>query len=103
MNIEAMREAYPHAQFFNKSCEDMSEIKDFSIALTITSPPYWNVIDYELHTNDPAANYRQLGTQNNQASYNEWLNMLIDVFKQVYRVTLNGGFCAVVLGTILDN
>jgi site-specific DNA-methyltransferase (adenine-specific) len=27
----------------------MPEIKDGEVALTVTSPPYWNAIDYDIH------------------------------------------------------
>ena len=39
------------ATFYCRSSERMTEIEDDSIALTITSPPYWNAIDYDIHAN----------------------------------------------------
>ena len=33
--------------------------------------------------------------------YEDWLNTLKKVFLETYRVTLDGGFCAIVMGTIL--
>jgi site-specific DNA-methyltransferase (adenine-specific) len=27
----------------------MRELNDGSVALTVTSPPYWNAIDYDIH------------------------------------------------------
>ncbi|MDD9797642.1 MAG: hypothetical protein OXT03_00785, partial [Alphaproteobacteria bacterium] len=37
-------------RFYDKSCMNMPQLDDESIALTITSPPYWNAIDYDIHT-----------------------------------------------------
>src|SRR5512140_3189905 len=33
-------------RIYAHSCEDMLELKTDSVALTVTSPPYWNAIDY---------------------------------------------------------
>jgi DNA modification methylase len=36
-------------RIYTHSCEDMRELDDDSVALTVTSPPYWNAIDYDIH------------------------------------------------------
>ncbi len=53
----------------------ISYISDESIHLTFTSPPYYNAKDYSL--------YR---------SYQEYLEFLTDIFKQVHRITKEGRF-----------
>lgn len=53
-------------------------IKDEKIHLTFTSPPYYNARDYSI--------YR---------SYQEYLDFLREVFKEVHRVTKNGRFLIV--------
>ena len=90
-------------RFFNSSCLDMSECEDNSIALTITSPPYWNAIDYDTHTDDNEAWYRERNYDGLGVTYEDWLNTLNKVFQEVYRVTIEGGFCAIVIGTILND
>jgi DNA modification methylase len=45
-------------QIFQHSCENMPEIEDDSVALTVTSPPYWNAIDYEIHAENKTQFYR---------------------------------------------
>ena len=50
-------------------------IKDESFHLTFTSPPYYNARDYSFYK-----------------SYNEYLNFLRKVFKEVHRLTKNGRF-----------
>ena len=89
-------------RFYAKSSMNMVHCDDESIALTITSPPYWNAIDYNLHARDGddvwhrQRDYVQFGK-----TYEEWLANIGKVFKEAYRATIEGGFCAVVIGTIL--
>jgi site-specific DNA-methyltransferase (adenine-specific) len=86
-------------KIFLKSCERMDELPDGSIALTVTSPPYWNAIDYEVHTKDKDANYRY--RQN--VPYEEYMGFLNRCFTEVKRVTKDGGYLAIVVGTVLLN
>ena len=88
-------------RFYHASCLDMSECEDNSIALTITSPPYWNAIDYDTHTSDNEAWYRERNYDGLGKTYKDWLATLKKVFSEAYRVTIDGGFCAIVIGTIL--
>ena len=88
-------------RFYNTSCLDMPECEDDSIALTVTSPPYWNAIDYDTHTKNSEAWYRERNYDGLGVMYEDWLNTLKKVFLETYRVTLDGGFCAIVMGTIL--
>lgn len=50
-------------------------VPDESIHLTFTSPPYYNARDYSIYQ-----------------SYNDYLDFLASVFKEVYRVTKEGRF-----------
>ena len=88
-------------RFYHTSCLDMLECEDNSIALTITSPPYWNAIDYDTHTRDNEAWYRERNYDGLGKTYKNWLTTLKKIFSEVYRVTIDGGFCAIVIGTIL--
>ncbi len=91
-------------RFYCQSSEKMRQVGDGSIALTITSPPYWNAIDYDLHTSGGdeiwhrQREYSQFGK-----TYGEWLERVRQVFQEVHRATMDGGFCAVVIGTILKD
>ena len=91
-------------RFYCQSSENMPQIIDDSIALTITSPPYWDAIDYDLHASEGTEawhrrrDYALLGK-----TYQQWLECLQKVFGEVYRKTMDGGFCAVVIGTILKD
>jgi len=82
----------------HKSCERMEELADGDVALTVTSPPYWNAIDYSAHCQGgPDADYRP----RQQVDYAEYLGFLGRCFAETGRVTRPGGFCAVVVGTVL--
>lgn len=86
-------------RLYCKSCEHMDEVPDDAVDLVVTSPPYWNAIDYEQHVEDPTAWYRT----RQGGPYEEYLDWLQRCFAEVYRVLKPGGFCAVVIGTVLLN
>lgn len=86
---------------YGHSSESMPELADGSVALTVTSPPYWNAIDYDRHARDRRLNYRTRRYAKGFQSYEEYLGLLDRVFGEVYRVTRPGGFAAVVIGTVL--
>lgn len=79
------------------SCERMAELPPDEIALTVTSPPYWNAIDYEQHSKDPSQWYRT----REGGPYEGYLDEVQGVFDAVLRVTKPGGFCAIIIGTVL--
>ena len=91
-------------RFFCQSSVQMQQCDDCSIALTVTSPPYWNAIDYDIHSREGseawhrAREYAAFGD-----SFDDFLGMIEQVFMEVYRVTVEGGFCAIVVGTILHD
>lgn len=91
----------PAHRFFCHSSERMAELKDDEVALTITSPPYWNAIDYDRHTADRTQNYRTRSYSNGFGGYHEYLDLMGRIFREVLRVTRPGGFCSVVIGTVL--
>lgn len=91
-------------QFFCHSSERMPELEPDSIALTVTSPPYWNSIDYDVHANGNAGEwYRTRRYNEGFDDYDEYLDLLTRIFAEVNRVTKPGGFCAIVIGTVLLN
>lgn len=88
-------------KIFRHSCENMAELPNDSVALTVTSPPYWNAIDYDIHASDKRRNYRTRAYRNGYLGYTEYLEWLDKVFAEVFRVTRPGGFCCMVIGTVL--
>ncbi len=79
----------------------MPELSDGSVALTVTSPPYWNAIDYDIHAADKRRNYRTRAYNSGYSGYTEYLDWLDKIFAEVLRVTKPGGFCCIVVGTVL--
>jgi site-specific DNA-methyltransferase (adenine-specific) len=88
-------------KIFAHSCESMYELNDNSVALTVTSPPYWNAIDYDIHAVDKEKNYRTRAYSNGYVEYSHYLDWLQKICAEVLRVTKPGGFCAIVIGTVL--
>ena len=86
------------------SAEDLSPLDDDSVTLTVTSPPYWNAIDYDIHAaNGDNAWYRTRRYAHGYDDYLSYLDWLETVFRPLLAKTRPGGFCAVVVGTVLLN
>jgi len=88
-------------QIFQRSCESMPELSDNRVSLTVTSPPYWNAIDYDIHASDKSQHYRTRAYANGYTEYSNYLDWIEKVFIEVLRVTKPGGFCGIVIGTVL--
>jgi DNA modification methylase len=81
------KNAQPHTESYDylknivvntDTIEAMKLIKDDSIHLTFTSPPYYNARDYSIYP-----------------SYSSYLEFLANVFKEVHRITKEGRFLIV--------
>ncbi len=83
------------------SSEAMPEVDDESISLTVTSPPYWNAIDYDRHASDPEQSYRTRTYAAGFDDYHSYLSWVCGIFFETWRKTRPGGFLAVVVGTVL--
>lgn len=88
-------------QFYCHSSDDMHELGDDTVALTVTSPPYWNAIDYDRHAENSGQWYRTREYREGYQEYDEYLDFCEQIFGEVLRVTKPGGFCAIVIGTVL--
>lgn len=89
-------------RFYCQSSHRMPQVDDNSIALTVTSPPYWNAIDYDLHADQGGGVWhRQRDYSAFGDTYRQWLQEMRKTFAEVHRATMPGGFCAIVIGTIL--
>ena len=89
---------------FKHNAEDLSFLDDESVDLTITSPPYWNAIDYDLHAKHGTQKwYRTRKYSQGFGDYKNYLDWLDRIFGQLLPKTKRGGFCSVVIGTVLLN
>lgn len=68
-------------KLYNGDARNLSFIPDNSIHLILTSPPYWNLKEYERGKN-------QLGIIDD---YQEFVDQLTEVWKECYRVLVPGG------------
>lgn len=79
-------------------CADSRDLTSFvkknSVALTVTSPPYRNAIDYQKHVESEEEYYRGEPIW----SVEDYLDEMEAIFEQVYQVTVFGGYCAIVIG-----
>ena len=92
-----------HATIVWGDSQRMEEIPDESVTLTVTSPPYWNAIDYDVHAQQGAEEwYRTRQYAQGFDSFDDYLGLMDRVFTETLRKTVPGGACAVVVGTILD-
>ena len=62
----------------------LREIPDSCVALAVTSPPYWNAVDYGVHG--------QIG----QSTYEEYISDLLQVWRETRRVLIPNGKLAIV-------
>lgn len=101
----AERRGQPPARalLYVKSSESMDEVPDGSVTLTVTSPPYWNAIDYHRHADNPAEPYRTREYSNGFGDYSSYLDWVSGILAETLRKTRPGGYLAVVVGTVLLN
>jgi len=91
-------------RLYNKSSEAMMELADDEVALTVTSPPYWNAIDYDVHSKKGNNEwYRTRKYAVGFEGYNDYLAFIERVYREVFRATKPGGFACTVVGTILHD
>ena len=78
-----------------KNSQNMSEVPDNSITLVITSPPYWNVIDYSKNGFQDTKISEKIDSQiGDILDYEEYLNEMDKVWIECYRVLKpNGKLC----------
>lgn len=72
--------------------EVLSEVPSNSVHLIITSPPYWNIKDYE--------NNSQMGYRD---SLEEYISKMVQVFEECYRVLKPGCRLIVNIGDVYDS
>ncbi|MDA1190947.1 MAG: site-specific DNA-methyltransferase [Candidatus Poribacteria bacterium] len=67
----------------------MREMDDDQVILALTSPPYFNAINYDDHTRKLAGHTERW--ERVEVSYDEYRSFLTDRFKELLRVTKPGG------------
>ena len=93
-------------EIINDSSKNLDKyISPNTIDLTITSPPYWNILNRKRSADRKnIRNYSNLKEDfGNIESYEQFLLSLQTVFKKVYKVTKNGKYCIVIVMDIRKN
>ena len=82
-------------KIFYKSSINMNEVKDSSVSLIVTSPPYFNIKDYSKNgTQDKQHSLNNSEDIGNLTSYDEYIAMMLKVWKECERVLEpNGKLC----------
>lgn len=91
--------------FLSKDAVSVPEIGDDSVALTVTSPPFLNIVQYSkdnwlrcwFNSLDAEAIEKKITMAGATA---EWCRVMGDVFKELFRITKPGGWVAFEVGEV---
>lgn len=72
-------------------------IKPNSVALTVTSPPYRNAINYSQHVKNTKSGKNETFRGNEEGTLEQYLEDMKKIFSEVKKVTMPGGFCGIVI------
>jgi len=84
---------FPHQKTFWGDARNLNLIKDNSIDLIATHPPYANIISYTKNSNHNAD-----GDLSKVSSVNEFVEEMKKVAKEFWRVLKPGKFCGILVG-----
>ena len=87
-------------------CADSKKLSEFiepnSVALTVTSPPYGNAINYSQHVKNLKSGIGKEFRGNVGGSLEDYLDEMQKIFSEVRKITLPGGFCCIVIADELS-
>jgi DNA modification methylase len=103
--INQLKKIGENAKFLNRDSAKTFEIKNNSVQLTVTSPPYLDVVQYAndnwlrfwFNNIDPKEMNNNITITKNIVEWNYFMSL---VFKELYRVTTIGGYVAFEVGDI---
>ena len=91
---QAVKSLPSHHELYQGDARDLSMLDEESIDLVVTSPPYFNIKDYENATGGEA----QLGDLTEYEQFNKEIDK---VWRQAYEKLVPGGRMCVVVGDVL--
>ncbi|MDO9534326.1 MAG: DNA methyltransferase [Bacillota bacterium] len=102
---EALHKASETAVFLQKDARDTSEVPDNSVQLTVTSPPFLDVVQYsmdnwlrcwfnKIDTTEIEKKITMAGT------VEKWSLVMGSVFEELFRITKKGGWVAFEVGEV---
>ena len=103
--ISDLRSAAKTARFLNADARKTSEIPSNSVQLTVTSPPFLDIVQYSndnwlrcwFNRLDDKTIAKKITMSRN---VNDWSNVMQNVFAELYRITRIGGWVAFEVGEV---
>lgn len=100
-----LREIASNSLFLNKDARFTDEIPSETVQLTVTSPPFLDVVQYAddnwLRCWFNGINTKEVSEKITMSkTVGEWSKIMCDVFKQLYRITKTGGYVAFEVGEV---
>lgn len=104
-DAENLRRAGGKALFLNNNALDTPEVESGSVRLTVTSPPFLDVVQYAkdnwlrcwLNGIDAAGVEKSITMSK---SVEGWSKVMADAFREFYRITAEGGWVAFEVGEV---
>ena len=101
----ALREAGESARFLSTDARCTSEIEPDSVRLTVTSPPFLNIVQYSsdnwlrcwFNGIDDKAVAKDITVT---STLDVWTDIMGDVFRELFRITKHGGWVAFEVGEV---
>ncbi|MFN8287864.1 MAG: DNA methyltransferase [Chitinophagales bacterium] len=102
---ENLKKVSSNSKFLNTGANSINEIKDKSVKLTVTSPPFLNVVQYAkdnwLRCWFNGIDVKKVEKKITMSStVEEWNNYMSGVFKQLHRITAKNGYVAFEVGEV---
>ncbi len=103
--IENLLRAGEHACFLTTDARRTLEIPANSVQLTVTSPPFLDVVQYPqdnwLRCWFNGIDEKEIAKRITTArTVEEWSEIMLDVFRELYRITRHGGWVAFEVGEV---
>lgn len=102
---ENLNKAGERALFLNKDARDTREIESQSVQLTVTSPPFLNIVQYSrdnwLRCWFNSIDDREIAKRITMSkTVEDWCLTMKDVFQELFRITRFGGWVAFEVGEV---
>jgi hypothetical protein len=103
--MENLCEAGENILFLTGDARETPAIADNSVCLTVTSPPFLNIVQYSadnwLRCWFNGINEEEIGSQITRHSrVNDWTEVMQKVFYELFRITMPGGWVAFEVGEV---
>ncbi len=100
-----LKEIHKTAIFLNKDARETNEIPDNFVQLTVTSPPFLDVVQYAkdnwLRGWFNGIDIDQVEKKITMSkTIDDWINVMQKVFDELYRITKQGGYVAFEVGEV---